>query len=422
MRYLVRGGMSPLENMSVATIMGQNLLGSNAGNLVYQYSVCRSLMTSSRVEFVMDRYRMTARSARWVNRHCDAFVIPLADAFRPDCAKDLGRLTALVRKLDIPCIVIGAGLRAGPNTDLDGPFSFDGTVREFLDAVLQKSALVGLRGRTTACYLERLGYREGVHYQVIGCPSMYLYGAALPRQRPPEVSDGMRINVNMNVWSKRKVTRCLQTVLRDYPNSVYTAQRAEELVTMRLGRPYTTRSWIEPYPRTLDDPLYQACRVRFFVHAQAWIDALREDDLSIGGRLHGNIAAVLAGTPTVILPRDYRMTELVEYHALPHIPGQRVKEDWSLRKLLRRVVRKDMEGRHKENFAGYKAFLEANGLHHIFERHDEVAVAPLDAALSARTSEHDVVYPESRRGVSRIVEHAAFAADHALGATRKVLG
>jgi MFS family permease len=42
--YLVRGGVSPLEQLSPLRIASQNLVGVNSGNLVYQYGVMRVLM------------------------------------------------------------------------------------------------------------------------------------------------------------------------------------------------------------------------------------------------------------------------------------------------------------------------------------------------------------------------------------------
>jgi polysaccharide pyruvyl transferase WcaK-like protein len=40
---------------------------------------------------------------------------------------------------------------------------------------------------------------------------------------------------------------------------------------------------------------------------------------SIGSRFHGNIAAILAGTPALILAHDMRTKELCELFSLPHL-------------------------------------------------------------------------------------------------------
>lgn len=391
--YLVRGGVSPLEQLSPLRIASQNLVGVNSGNLVYQYGVMRVLMTSRDDRFLMDRYKLCADDAGWINERCTALVIPLADAFRPDCARDFGRLTQLIRKLTIPCVVIGVGLRANLGDDLSVSRPFDPTVREFVDAVLEKSALVGLRGHTTGEYLRSLGYVEGKHYQVIGCPSMYAYGATLPKPREISLSRGSRINVTMNVYSQPEVTQFLMGVLDAYPNSIYTAQRLEELRTMLLGVPYTTEPQISPYPRTLDDPIYQQKRIRLFTHAKVWIDALGGMDLAVGGRLHGSVASILAGVPTVVIPRDHRMSELVTFHDMPHVSGPDVREHWTLEELLEQVKWGTMYERHAQNFAAYHAFLQANGLETIFDAPDGGACAPMDEVLRGQNLAEHEVYP-----------------------------
>ncbi|WP_205128529.1 polysaccharide pyruvyl transferase family protein, partial [Salmonella enterica] len=58
------------------------------------------------------------------------------------------------------------------------------------------------------------------------------------------------------------------------------------------------------YPVSMEDPAYQNDRVRFFLNVPTWLDFLRKADLSFGARLHGNIAATIAGTPSLLLPKE----------------------------------------------------------------------------------------------------------------------
>ena len=44
-RILIRAGMLPTEQFDYIDMIERNLLGSNVGNLVYQYSIVRMLMT-----------------------------------------------------------------------------------------------------------------------------------------------------------------------------------------------------------------------------------------------------------------------------------------------------------------------------------------------------------------------------------------
>src|SRR5699024_11303644 len=58
-------------------------------------------------------------------------------------------------------------------------FSFDKEVKDFINAVLERSNIIGVRGQITADYLNYLGFTEGVDHTVIGCPSMYTFGRDL---------------------------------------------------------------------------------------------------------------------------------------------------------------------------------------------------------------------------------------------------
>ena len=44
-KVLIRTGMSPLETPDIDWIFDKDRIGGNSGNLIYQYSVYRALMT-----------------------------------------------------------------------------------------------------------------------------------------------------------------------------------------------------------------------------------------------------------------------------------------------------------------------------------------------------------------------------------------
>ena len=71
-------------------------------------------------------------------------------------------------------------------------------------------------------------------------------------------------------------------------------------------------------PIYLDHPLVASDRIRFCLDPKTWFDHLATYEFSFGTRIHGNIAAVLAGTPAVVLAHDSRTLELAAYHKIPH--------------------------------------------------------------------------------------------------------
>ncbi len=377
----VRSGMSPVNQPAIEDIITHNLIGRNVGNLVYAYSIYRTLMTSDDVEFMPNYYRYEPELIDYLNETGRYFIIPLADMFRLDAQDRLQKLTNIVKKLEIPCILAGVGLRAPLGVDINRPFPFDDTVRGFVDALLEKSDVIGIRGEITGKYLSRLGYKEDKHYMVIGCPSMYGFGGTLKR-RELHLTKDSPISVNASNVSPQKTFDLLYKILQERPNSCFVPQMIDELWLIYGGRTLTQKKGLPVnYPRKMSDFLYQQDRVRFFLHARSWIDFLGGMDLSIGGRMHGNIAAILAGTPSVIFCHDSRMKELLEYHQLPHLTTDQIQENWSLEEILEQVDFAKMYQRHGENFQRYCTFLKRNGVHHIFEEKDFVEEAPLDRRL-----------------------------------------
>lgn len=357
-KILIRAGYTPLESLSTEQILCKNLIGDNVGNLVYAYGLFRTLMTSEDTEFVANRYQTSTNKAEWVNENCSMFILPFADMFRATGIKHMNETAALVKKLTIPCVIVGIGLSEPLGSDVSLHFPFDEASKNLLNAVLDKSALVGVRGEQTGRYLEHLGYVEGRHFQVIGCPSMYGIQGGELQLKPLNLTDDSLVSLNASIYSTPNALNFLKRVSADYPNSVFLPQRIQELWTLYAGLPYQHDRDIPMYPTRISDDIYQQDRVKYFLHAKPWIDYLKTVDISVGSRLHGNIAALQAGTPCVLIPHDTRMKELADYHKLPHVMASDVQEGWTLRDLVEHADFSSMHTCHKENFQRYLSFLE----------------------------------------------------------------
>src|SRR5699024_3693385 len=148
---LIRSGISPLETFDASYMVNKNSIGGNVGNLIYAYSVYKTLMTEG-TNIVPDYYSRNPQNADEINEKYDSYIIPLADAFRTDFIHELKDYTKLIKKLKIPVIVIGVGLRAPSEPKLNEGFPFDDDVKEFVKAVLEKSNMLSVRGLITEDY------------------------------------------------------------------------------------------------------------------------------------------------------------------------------------------------------------------------------------------------------------------------------
>lgn len=376
-KIIMRAGIAPTDTFDPSYMLLNNSIGNNVGNLVYAYGVNRTLTTED-TEVVPNYYKIDPKDADEINEKYDAYVIPLADAFRPDFRPELKTMTALIKKLKIPVVVAGVGLRAPFEPSLDSSFPFDEEVKGFVKAVLNKSAMVGVRGEITSQYLSKLGFVEGKDHTVIGCPSMYTYGRNI-KIRDTEITPESRISINSSILSPVNVLKFLNRTMEAVPDHYFLPQRIQEMKLVYTGAPYVhNQKGKKMYPTKMTDKLYMENRVRFMLNVPTWLDFLRQADLSVGGRLHGNIAATIAGTPCILLPHDARMRELTDYHKLTHVWASEINEKTDIFELAAKLDFHGVERNHQQNFEHFIDFLDKNGLDHIYKDGADPDRAPLD--------------------------------------------
>lgn len=156
-KYLVRAGKHPFEPISAPETHGRNIIGTNNGNMLFQESVIKTLSVSG-ADITPTHYRVNPADAKSISDNYDAYILPLANAFRPSFMPKLDRLTELVEGLKIPTVVVGVGIQTDLEYNLDQLSGMDSSVKRFVSAVLDRSARIGVRGEATANYLNRLGF------------------------------------------------------------------------------------------------------------------------------------------------------------------------------------------------------------------------------------------------------------------------
>ncbi|MDN6640934.1 MAG: polysaccharide pyruvyl transferase family protein, partial [Tetragenococcus sp.] len=374
-KYLIRSGIAPTDIKTPEDMVIKPRIGGNVGNLIYAFSVYRNLTTKD-VEIIPDNYRINENDAAEINEKYDTYIIPLADAFRETFVKELKSYTKLFKKLTIPVIIIGAGLRAPFEPNLEEGFPFDNEVKEFVKAVLEHSTTIGVRGQITADYLTSLGFKEGKDHMVIGCPSMYSFGPSL-NIRDTTITKDSLIALNGSKLSPDNVLKFMERSAEEFPNYYFIPQWQKELKMTYLGNEKLEKD-TDYYPTDITHKFYQENKARFPINAKSWIDFLGSVDLAVGSRLHGNITATIAGTPSLLIPKDARMRELTDYHNLTHVWANKITEETTLNSLIEKVDFHAPDKVQKANFDKFLQFLELNDLDHIYHYEEP---APLDQML-----------------------------------------
>lgn len=383
-KILIRAGMSPVVNHSPMEVLSNDLIGSNIGNMLFPYSISRGLMTEDvEISSIVVRDDFSERIIQNINENYDCLVLPFANAFRKSFIKDLREITCLVKRLKIPCIVVGIGAQA----DLDkqpANVELAEAAKEFVRAVLEKSAIIGLRGEFTAEYLKGLGFHEERDFTVIGCPSMYLYGGRLPEMEVKALTECSPVSINSKIQLPQKFHDFMHRSRQALPNYHYVPQTIQEISMMYQGRELPlgfAKKLPKYFPVQWDDEIYAQGRSYSFVNVPSWLGYLREKEFSFGSRIHGNIAAILAGTPCFVVVSDQRVKELVDYHHIPHMLMKDLTEGSSIIDLHERADFSGIARGHQERFHHYLDFLHENGLKTVFDKNVSPEVTPFDKII-----------------------------------------
>jgi len=364
----MRAAKSPFDVVSPEATYRQNLLGGNAGNLLFSHAAHRALETTD-AEVVAGGLRWRRRQARRINREFDVFVLPLANAFRSSFEKELKALTAMISKLRIPVVVLGVGAQASHNQGAATLKPIEKSVTAFVGAVLDRSATIGVRGEFTAEYLNGLGFED---VEVIGCPSMFINGKRLYVAKKVQKLDAeSRVAINISPYRRRMGT-VLERHMARYPHLTYVAQDNASLGRLLRGDPrFVRRETIaSTVPLHTSHAVFHEHKVRTFVDVGPWLDHMARQDFSFGTRIHGNMAALITGTPAFVFTHDWRTLELARYFDIPHSKLKDLKSI-NAAKLHAGADYSRLNDRHEARFETYCRFIEKNGLDHIWSSGEE---------------------------------------------------
>ena len=362
-RLLVRSPKSPFEVVSPRTAFHRNLIGDNAGNLVFLQATHRILATRDQ-RLDAGGFSVDPVLAPIVNERYDAYVMPLANAFRPSYELKLKRIVRFLERLTIPVVILGVGAQSTPNFTFEGLARMEPLIRRFVGAVLDRGPSIGVRGEITAEYLSGLGFRD---VEIIGCPSMFLNGDRIEvRKRRPALDRDSPVSINVSPYVTAMGPVTLSHAAR-YPNLRYVAQDLPTLGAM-LGSGWPAeRPADDPIPLHDAHPFFRDRRARFYVEPWPWIDDLGEVEFSFGTRIHGNIAALLAGTPAYVFAHDSRTLELARHFEIPHRPMRDVPADVDAADLYAEADYTGLVDNHAARFATFASYLARHGIRHVWQ-------------------------------------------------------
>lgn len=179
---------------------------------------------------------------------------------------------------------------------------------------------LGVRGEYDADALNKVGIKN---VRIIGCPSLYYH---MNRDFCIDTSKTEVNSINLNFSTDFGNLGISQRYAVDvhWPFLKYFIdlwEKGDIHLDFTMQKP--------PFAEAVDihsillsygevHPFYTACG-RYYYSAKDFIDGISKNHFSIGTRFHGNIAAILAGVPTLMVNIDKRMEEMNRFYHIPSI-------------------------------------------------------------------------------------------------------
>jgi hypothetical protein len=382
-RIMLRAAKDPFRVATPRETLIKNLIGTNTGNLIFSTAAAKILSTPHQ-SISIDVFNPGPEHAERINAEYDHYVIPLANAFRPSFIEHLDRISACIERLTIPVTIFGVGAQAASESDHESIRTLSSSVTRFCRAVLKRSPSIGVRGEFTANFLRSLGFSAD-EIQVIGCPSAFLTeGISELPDRVPDLHANSRLAINLSpeVPGAKEMAEAHR---KGYRNLTYIAQNSRDLRLLLDRRFEAPDEALKLAPITPGNPLFNVRQSTLFLDPYPWIASMKQQDFSFGTRIHGNIAALLAGTPAVVVAHDTRTLELARYFEIPHVDmsGRQDISRLNAAELAANADYGPLKRGHEARRAVMTNFLDQHGLAHTSNR--DAAAMAFDSKMNALT-------------------------------------
>lgn len=311
-------GIVGIDLTNLPNLKGKEALdasGNNFGNMLFTNAAYKQITNAQHIGFNWDPAR--------VREQFSSIFIPAANWI--NTKQDWGWLADLIEETDLPCAVVGLGSQLNSLEDVKAiPLG----TKKLLSVIAERSSAIGVRGDFTAQVVNDCGVSN---IEVLGCPSIFTFGK-VPELRkivPEEIS---RIGVgptryvltpvnDTNRFDKQR--QLYQFAIREASSIYY---QSEQYEIQELARENQRDSQQDTLAQNyygvanqfeLSNALLE--KGKYHTSLSSWLADVRKDDVYIGTRIHGAIAATLAGTPPILITHDNRTKELAKEMAVPSI-------------------------------------------------------------------------------------------------------
>ncbi|WCK68430.1 polysaccharide pyruvyl transferase family protein [Agrobacterium tumefaciens] len=325
-------------------------LGGNSGNMLFTESILRNVPGSS------------CYHGQPFSDQADSIIIAAANWMNP--GDDFGALADTIQKTDLPVTIVGIGAQSGLDKEI--PRVEKGTLR-LLKVVAERSRSISTRGTFSCEVLEYYGIKNSTP---TGCPSLLMCGRTGPALRVDGMSRGVVLHGTRHANNRAGSFQSYIYQQAYKANTEILLQSESTDLLLARGRTADVNDEAAhiagvAYRSSGFNNLVKFLREKaaFFHNLDEWLNFAESKSFFLGTRIHGTVAALIAGTPALLIAHDSRTVELAEIMGVPHILSGSV----DVRKDLELVELYEMASTHTfERYAAYmsnfKAFLDNEGI------------------------------------------------------------
>lgn len=299
-----------------------NHSGGNTGNLMFCHALARIFEASPiGIAWGANLENLCSES--------DCLILPLANQLGPHV--DLGELAKRFSTIEIPMVGIGLGVQ-GPIEGVD-PDSIPEGSWQWLRTLVERAPFnkpnLAVRGEETLKTLGARGFAE--HCIVTGCPSNFInpspvLGREIYRRRANGLKRVVVAAGNPFLPEFRRLEQSLTRIV-EQSDGLYVCQHPIEMLRLAVGNlsqisradVLVYRDYIQS-ELSIDDLRNWFIRyAHIFTSVPEWIATMQRFDLVIGTRIHGVMAGIQAGVPSLCLCIDSRTLELCKSMKIPYL-------------------------------------------------------------------------------------------------------
>ncbi|WAK00673.1 polysaccharide pyruvyl transferase family protein [Methylobacter sp. YRD-M1] len=345
--------------------------GGNTGNVIFCHAISRMLdVDPASIPWGGDISHLSVTH--------DRLVIPMANFLGSHV--DMSQLLDKFKKIHIPIVGIGLGGQ-GPITGIKLDSIPKGSW-EWLEIMINKSATdkpnISLRGQATYDLIAAKGLADKCI--VIGCPSNFInpsrvLGKSIYEKFKKSLGKTRRVAVTAGSVATQELKKLEQSLISlvEGSNGLYVCQAPIDMLRLYKQEyenisPLVFSRYKDYIHPEMDDDAFLQWFYRWsyaFTSAPEWLSTMARFDLVVGTRIHGVMAGIQAGTPSVCLCIDSRTLELCQTMMIPYVNANDYKEGISLEQIDEVLMQWDwqlFDANRRYLAEGYTKFLNNNGL------------------------------------------------------------